>query len=61
MNVISQGYGDITISITINALTSVKLYSKQNPGSCEVYEPNGQVKMVVITPEHPERPYDMKL
>lgn len=57
MNVISQGYG----AITINALTHIELYLTQNPGSCEVCGPNGRVKVVVIPPDHPERPYDMIL
>ena len=61
MNVISQGYGAITINITINALTRIELYPTQNRGSCEVCGPNGRVKVVVITPEVAERPYDMIL
>ena len=61
MNVISQGYGAITINITVNALTSIEMYSTQNPGCCEVCGPNGRAKVVANTPEYPEKPYDTRL
>ena len=57
MDAVFQGYG----VITINAVTSIELYSTQNPGSCEVHGPNGRGKVLVITLEYPSRSLDMRL